>query len=222
MGGEAPQLPWMNPEGTNYQVGGQQMEFATWKGEELRGDEIDEELRARIDGAMRLAHETYPTDWNERLAAHEDAPKQIMVTARGFAATRDGTLSLSFEKAPWEGAPEEAQVATHELGHFMERAVDGLRTMEWAYHWKRTTTKRKSGRVREGKNTLTPIYGGGEEEIGSQDRFAHHYVGKVYGDNPRSSWELFTMSSESLFAGSTHLDGDEETAAWALGVLATL
>jgi GNAT superfamily N-acetyltransferase len=221
MGGEAPQLPWKDPDkhmSTLAGIGGQ---VATWKGAPLIGDDIDEDLRARIDNAMRAAHETYPADWNERLAASDAAPKQTMVVARGFAGT-DGTLALSFEKAPWEGAPEELQVATHELGHFMERAVDGLKTMEWAYHWKRTTTKRKGGRTREGKNALTPIYGGDEDEVGSQDRFANHYVGKVYRDGPEAAWELFTTASESLFAGSPYVDGDEETAAWALGVLATL
>jgi hypothetical protein len=107
----------------------------------------------------------------------------------------------------------------------MEDVVPGLKALEWAYHWQRTSTPTKSKtaklpRRRIGKNALTTMPGYDADEKSRGDHFRLMYTGKVYTDSPDSPWEVFTTSVEALFAGRDYNDPDLR--AFALGALATL
>lgn len=161
--------------------------------------------------AMRDAEAAYPTEWLDRARAR--GPIKLGKTTRGYyyEPTRDIRLSAKQEKV--DGLGVYGDVAVHELGHEMERAVPGLLRAEEAMLWARTSQGEVGSRARE---ALTRIYEG-PKEVGYRDEFPEHYTGKEYGGR---AYEVFTTQIESLVAGSPYADDDLQ--AWTLGVLAML
>lgn len=178
-----------------------------------------------LRAVMEQAHGNYPTAWNDRVASTFDRV-ELSKAARGsnsgglkIRLSGDGTLTGS------------ARVATHELGHSMERAVPGLRNMEWAFHYSRSE---KVVDAATGAQRLAPPRrfgaGYGRDEVYVPDEFAEVYTGKVYtrGPNPiDDQWEIFTTGVESVFDGSPYftrpsLGDDREFRQFILGVLSAI
>ena len=174
----------------------------------------------RLRERMLEAETKYPEEWNS-LNEMMHGEVELSQVARGFNS--GGTqIALSGN----------TNVATHELGHSMERCVPGLRGMEWAYHYDRAATR--SVLSDTGPRSLsapTSIYPGTSNagELGNRDKWPERYTGKVYG-NPDSvdrSWEVFTTGIESLMDGSPYFNQiggevDVSFRRWVLGVLSVL
>jgi len=184
---------------------------------------------AKLIDAMSGAHKNYPNAWNTYTA--EQFPEVILKkVSRGY--NKQGrTIALS--ESPRDGF---RSVATHELGHSMERAVPGLSNLEWAFHYSRsdkvvdaaTGSQRLAGRARIGG-------GMAKDEVHVPDAWANVYTGKTYTREALpidDSWEVFTTGVESVFDGSPYFDRvgtadyaggpDREFRRFILGVLSAL
>jgi hypothetical protein len=184
---------------------------------------VDE--RAELKNAMNWAATNYPADWIA-LSEAEVGKLTVDLRTRGSYAKVGGraTVYLSTNDPGPSDLPSRSRVAVHELGHRMEDVVPGLKALEWAYHWQRTSTPTKSKtakhpRIRKGTNALVDMPGYNHEQARA-DEFKLMYSGKVYNDKPDEFWELFTTSAESIFAGSDYNDPDLR--AFTLGAMATL
>lgn len=174
--------------------------------------------------AMRHAELFYPQAWLDRIPGE----LHLVGVDRGFAYGDVVALSDDGGRRIIASAPRADRVAIHELGHHMEQNVPGMRMLEWLQQWHRTTDAgvvksgpNKGHRRRTGDNGMAGMSGLPASERARADKYANPYTGKEYaGGTPASSWELFTTSAESLFAGSAYTDADLE--AWALGVLVAL
>ena len=174
----------------------------------------------RLRERMLEAESKYPAEWNS-LNEMMHGEVELEQVARGYNS--GGTkIALSGSE----------HVATHELGHSMERAVPGLRGMEWAYHYDRAATRPFLDD--NGPRSLSApesIYPGTSNagETGNHDKWPEKYTGKVYGNPDRvdRSWEVFTTGMESLVDGSPYFNQlgggvDVDFRRWVLGVLSVL
>lgn len=172
--------------------------------------------------AMKQAHGNYPDAWNDA-AADLFPTVELKTVKRGYnQGGKVIALSKSADDMDMFG------VATHELGHSMEKAVPGLRGMEWAYHYSRSNKTTKGG-----VESLAPrelIYSHIKSEFHVPDDWPENYTGKVYdrgGAGAENSWEVFTTGVESVFNGSPyfeHADGryDSDFRHFILGALGIL
>lgn len=174
--------------------------------------------RSELVKAMRFAERSYPTRWLELFRDHAEKAGQkwkIGKIKRGHYQDFYKLINLSDGRTQTTEGGKLGDVAVHEMGHGMERAVPGLMAAERAFLWARTSTGEIGQRTREKK---TMIYAG---EYGYRDQFPEHYSGKDYVRGGREdAFELFTTGMESLVAGSPYLDDDFRQ--WLLGVLALL
>ncbi|MFI9845124.1 hypothetical protein ACIHFD_49455 [Nonomuraea sp. NPDC051941] len=171
--------------------------------------------RSSLLQAMRFAEDAYPTQWLE--AFRDRGGRQgwsLEKVARGHYNDYYRRIALSEQSERTRDGGTLGNVAVHEMGHGMERAVPGLWEAQWALLWSRTSTGEIGSRQRE---QLTEIYKG-TKETGYKDDFPEHYTGKEYNDGKH--FEVFTTTVESLLGGSSYLDDDLRH--WLLGVMAIL
>lgn len=154
--------------------------------------------------AMKGAESFYPSDW---LAAYrrEFPSVELSFESRGFTNPGRPTITLSDR-----GGQGFDGVALHELGHKMEGVVPGMRPMEWAYRYTRSTAPPDA----DGVVRLMPteeIYAGNLDtrfgpEICIPDNWPEKYSGKQYGEaGPDAYWELFTTGVESVLQRGEYL-----------------
>lgn len=176
--------------------------------------------RSELVKAMRFAERSYPTGWLELFRAHGTKNGQkwkVGKIARGHYQDDTKIINLSDGRAQTTEGGKLGDVAVHEMGHGMEKAVPGLLAAQRVFLWSRTSTGPIGSRQREQK---TQIYAG-KDEYGFKDDFPEHYTGKEYGaEGQQVHFEVFTTGIESLVAGSPYLDDDFRQ--WMLGVLALL
>lgn len=174
--------------------------------------------RARLLEGIRYGETAYPRSWLQLADAHGTSSSWQGYTVgskeRGDYSDAARKINLSDSEPQLPGQPRSGRVATHELGHAMERSVPGLRQMELAELWRRTSVGPPGRRSREIKHLMSGYSG----EYARSDLFPLEYSGKDYGDD--DAFELFTTGVESLLAGSPYLD--EEFEQWMLGVMALL
>lgn len=181
-----------------------------------------------LEAAMRHAEGMYPQAWLDQVASRG---RELTVGKAKRGYQQGWTIKLSDDggRQIISTAPAMDRVATHELGHLMEQEVPGVKLLEWAYLWARTSepAKRAGGkRVRAGVNAkrklrdLIPHSTYAAREVARADTFPNAYTGKLYGEGPRDFYELLTTFMESATAGSRYTDDDG--LAWLLGVLAAL
>ena len=175
--------------------------------------------------AMRWAEQHYPRGWLEKYAARTPGGYRLGDVKRGHYndSVREIRLSASSEKVT--GAGKSGRVAVHEAGHAMEQAVPGVRALQNAYLWSRTSSGDDlNSRKREARQWLGGTYDKGETAY--FDEFPERYSGKDYppygytpeGDGLANAYELLTTGMESLMAGSSYLD--DSFRQWLLGTLA--
>jgi hypothetical protein len=188
-----------------------------------------DKTRGQLVDAVNEAFRNYPTAWNDTVA--ELFPDvELKKVKRGY--NQGGkVIALSEDTGTWARTGPMGRIATHELGHSMEK-VPGVRGLEWAYHYSRSDKVTNAN----GKTELAPvfdIYGaniGMGSELAHPDKWADNYIGKTYrqrgGVGADSSWEVFTMGAESLFDSSPwyerkgDLGDDADFRAFILGTLA--
>lgn len=114
--------------------------------------------------------------------------------------------------------PDGFATAIHELGHHLEYVDPRIRALEWAFYQRRT---RSVGYGEQEREYAFPRGAGyGRHEAYRKDGFVESYMGKTYGNGPRSSHELVSMGLESVWTGSYELD--PEMRRFILGLLATV
>ncbi len=185
--------------------------------------------------AMRIAEAGYPSDWLA-LAREQGAvvvePGAGNYAERGIRGWRP-RITLPWESVDqtipvdgtWEqeetraaqmvGGNAATRASVHEFGHHMEKIVPGLVAAERAFLWERTSTGPVGARER---NPLQQKPNG-DEIIHYRDGFDDDYTAREYNDQ---AFEVFTVGVETLLAGSTYADNDDDHRAFTFGALALL
>lgn len=188
---------------------GARYKAATGKKQELTG-------RSELVQAMRWAEQHFPASWLARYRDHAPGGYSLGPAQRGFYSDSKRETRLSKGQEKVTGSGDRGRVAIHEAGHAMEQAVPGLRALQDAYLWSRTSQGETGSRTREKRSSLGP------GESAYKDGFPEPYSGKDYPNGGKDglshSYELLTTGLESLFAGSPYLD--DSFRQWLLGTLA--
>lgn len=176
------------------------------------------EAEAALNESLSRIVGFYPREWTE--AVNRTFPDlKTGVVERGFAA-RTGVFATSPEgrgAGGWgvgqvgaSGALDSTSL--HELGHFMEYSVPGLKAAEWTF-WHRRTNSDVAGVQKLGHRYEA-------HEVAHADEFENAYIGKVYANSPDTNWEVFSMGVEAAFGFRPSADMDHVS--FTLGLLATL
>ena len=119
--------------------------------------------------------------------------------------------------------PVGASTALHEMGHFAEAAIPALRQLQFAYYRSRTFA---AGEYEERQlmMRLRPGHGYSMNETVREDKWSNPYMGKDYGNLPKSNYEVFTMGMERVMATDREwMTGiDDSHRRFILGLLALL
>jgi hypothetical protein len=192
---------------------------------EIRGESsraIRIKSTSQVAGLVRDASELLPGGWIELMQQNAGGIK-VRKVKRGYFSEGGRTIAIS--KNASAGAPSGFSTALHELGHWAEWNVPGLKALQSAWYRKRTL-----GEEPQKLRDLTSIRYGAEE-IAREDKFADPYTGKDYGTSiyslpAKSNYEILTMTLEALFATDLNwkrtLERDPGTARFVLGILALL
>lgn len=154
---------------------------------------------------IKYAFEQYPSDWVTK-ASSEIPRVQPRKVERGWHVVRtdmNGKYSEIRISGPTQNKPSPTTLSTrtaiHEVGHYMETTIPGLREMEWAYYHRRA-----NGEYVE--NDL----GFGNSESNIVDAWRRSYSGKSYSgllaDPVSRNYEIFTTGIESVLGSSNYFD----------------
>lgn len=91
---------------------------------------------------------------------------------------------------------EQEQVFNHEVMHYMEQIVPGVRFLEFAFYWRRVGVGSPAYKL----DKLMPHSNIKPHEKTRPDEFATPYIGKDYGGSPSSSWEIMSVGVEHLLS----------------------
>lgn len=164
---------------------------------------------------VRWAEKFFPRDW--LAMARRAGPLALQRSGRGMYYRSERRVELNASSR--EGVETTyGGAAVHELTHHMEVTVPGLRQVEQAFMWDRTSTGPVGSRQRTGRNAPAAVPGQEQDEAFRRDDFPDPYSGRDY-ENERS-FEAMSTAMEGLFNGAHYLDDDMRR--WALGVLALL
>jgi hypothetical protein len=192
--------------------------------------------RENAETAVRWASKLLPADWIE--ASDNDpirgGPVRVLARSRGVHHQATRLLGISFDSHPTPGMPNGGSTALHELGHRMEWAIPEIRVWQWIFHSRRTVKSQDPlDRLRRRLAEIQPGHGYRDDEWTYDDHFADPYIGKDYGTDPNSAYEILTMGLEGLLTGDNHVlsalpsnralgRGDDEHRDFILGLLATV
>ncbi len=193
---------------------------------EIRG-EPSRKIKIRSTSQMapivRDASELLPGSWVDLMESGARGMK-IRKVDRGFFREFPPTIAVSRTSSIVERPG--FSTALHELGHWAEWKVPGLKALQSAWYRKRT--------IGEELKKLREVTGNTSykaDEVTREDKFADPYIGRDYStgrrDHPlESNYEILTMTLEALFATDPTwretLDADPGTARFVLGMLALL
>ena len=155
---------------------------------------------------IKYAFDQYPTDWVNK-ASSEIPRVQPRKVDRGWHVVRKDSqgkfseirVSGNTRKAP-SPTVDATRTAIHEVGHYMETTVPGLREMEWAYYHRRAN----------GEYLQADLgYDASKEFI--VDAWRESYSGKAYSgllaDPVSRNYEIFTTGIESVLGTSNYFAG---------------
>ena len=180
---------------------------------------------ARTVADLRVAEQVFPTAWLQaadgRGGLVVNEARRAYFQAAGGGGGRD--LIAAHARRPHEhylGAFENIaqEIAMHELGHRMERAIAGLTYLEFALVRRRATDEH--GQLER----LVEILRG---EYVLRDRWLRDYAGKIYGhgstDPATVAHEVFQVGLQDVFGREPNLEyGGDELHAFVLGVILLL
>jgi len=193
---------------------------------ELRGQpsrKIKIRSTSQVAPLVRDASELLPASWIDRMEEAASGMK-IRKVDRGFFSEGRKTIAISRTSSVAERPG--FSTALHELGHWAEWKIPGLKALQSAWYRKRT--------IGEEARSLREVTGNrtyGAREITREDKFADPYIGRDYYTQYRdppllSNYEILTMTLEALFATDPNwqrtLSSDPATARFVLGMLALL
>ena len=179
---------------------------------------------------IRKASTLFPGEWVEKMNA-DRGTLYVTTSARGyymaknpFSTNPGDQINLSGGYAWNRGgifADSTEKTAAHEIGHRMEKILPAIPRLEWAYLYRRATSKGK-------RENLKWIGAGGKDEKALHDGFRNAYTGKVYGDVDYrpwefDGWEVFTTGLEALYGDDErYQDADGDLQSFILGLLRTV
>jgi SPP1 gp7 family putative phage head morphogenesis protein len=191
---------------------------------EIRGEQptkIKIKSTSQMASLVRDASGLLPRSWIDRM---QEVARGMRVrkTQRGYFSEGERTIAVSKRRSV--GEKDGFTVALHELGHWAEWRVPGLKELQAAWYRKRTIGE-EPRKLRE----LTGNRSYGADEVAREDKFADPYTGRFYWDYQlpsKSNYEILTMTLEALFATDVDwaetLRKDPGTARFVLGMLALL
>jgi hypothetical protein len=159
---------------------------------------------------IKYAFEQYPTDWVNK-ASSEIPRVQPRKVDRGWHIVRNDAqgkyseirVSGNTRKAP-SPIVDSTRTAIHEVGHYMESTVPGLREMEWAYYHRRAN----------GEYIQADLGFDADYEF-VVDSWRESYSGKAYSgllaDPVNRNYEIFTTGIESVLGTSNYFAGAKRT-----------
>lgn len=150
--------------------------------------------------AFDYAEEQFPTGWIQH-SSHTSPPIQLNYDPSIRGKYSDNGEMISGPSPLNENVPGSV-TTVHELGHRMEHTVPGLRQAEWAYMYSRISHRNPDGTwTVEQPEKLTALVQSSfyrDDEEAFRDQFTHPYMGKDYGANPDSYYELVSMGGPAL------------------------
>ncbi|MCI3027699.1 minor capsid protein [Desemzia sp. C1] len=173
------------------------------------GIDIKTHLSGSKSGTAKLvanAYNHYPSEWVEKSVSYNKL--KVKKVKRGFY--RHYEKNSEYAELTLSGEGQQGFiVAIHELGHRMERVVDGLIGIEKIFYDRRT------------KGELLKWMGAGyrKDEKSRKDDFLDIYMGKDYGGR---AYELVSMGLEKLYTDPETLMKDKDMFRWICGILALM
>ena len=171
---------------------------------------------SQVAPLVRDASKLLPRKWTDRMTV---AGMKIRKAKRGHFNESMRELYVSLRQSV--GERDGFTTALHELTHWAEWRVPGMRSLEAAWYRRRTRG--------EQPRKLSEVTGNRSYEaweITREDDFADAYIGKDYGNEIDSYYEIMSMTIEALFATTSDwqriLRDDPSTARFVLGILALL
>ena len=150
---------------------------------------------------VEYAFKQYPDDWVEATRANAGRVKTRLVNRGGYYQDRGYSVinisGLGARRKP-DVLNRSTNTAIHEVGHYMEENLPGLKELEWAYFHRRANGEY----VEKAYN--------GPKELVIEDKWREIYSGKAYATgNPVNAsysdfYEIFTTGAESVLGSSNH------------------
>ena len=168
----------------------------------------------------------YPTTWVDSMKAVNPEVK-LLQTGRGY---NQGGRTIAISGKGDRGL----STMVHEIGHSAERAVPGVKRLEWAELFNRSV--KPNGKL----PGLKSIYGGTKEKAFADHRFSYAYTGKLYASvkdqidqisqetlsSYYSNFEVFTTGMQAAFPRTgddvSYGDADGSFQRYILGILVTM
>lgn len=148
--------------------------------------------------------EYFPKEWWDDFADNYEVITKFV--DRGYFYDLPGGVK-TVEVMLSGGNPQ--ATALHELFHFAEHTRAKIRSLEHDFYHARTKGE-----------TLRVIPGHSDKEKYKPDKFHTPYMGKSYGMNPDSFYEVGTMTHEVIFSDIKRHTVDDEMQDFILGILA--
>jgi SPP1 gp7 family putative phage head morphogenesis protein len=171
---------------------------------------------SQVAPLVRDASKLLPKKWTDLMG---NAGIKLRKAKRGRFDEISRELWVSLRRSA--GERDGFSTALHELTHWAEWRVPGMRSLEAAWYRMRT--------FGEEPRRMSEVTGNNNYEsweVTREDDFANPYIGKDYGNSPSSFYEIMTMTVEALFATDPDwrrtLESDPKTANFVLGILALL
>ena len=176
---------------------------------------------------IRKASTLFPQEWVEKMNADRgtlyvtSSPRGYYLAKNPFSTHAGDQINLSGGYSWSRGgifADSTEKTAAHEIGHRMEKILPAIPRLEWAYLYRRATSKGK-------RENLKWVGSGGKDEKALHDGFREAYTGKVYGDPDArpweyDGWEVFTTGLEALYGDDDRFqDTDGDLQSFVLGLL---
>lgn len=179
---------------------------------------------------IRKAATAFPKEWVEKMEAERGGlyvtfSNRAYYRAKNPFSTNPGDhinlcdFGRNYQQGYFGNYME--QIAAHEIGHRMEKTLPAIARLEWAYLYRRATSKNK-------RENLKWVGSGEKHEKAFHDGFRNAYTGKAYGDPDTrpwefDAWEVFTTGLEALYGDDTaYQDADGDLQSFILGILLTV
>lgn len=170
---------------------------------EMGSDGIDivshlNKSRSSVRQYIEQAYSYYPKDWVKASVKRGNlSPKKVQ---RGYYSDWDAEIAISGDGI------SAFETSLHELGHRMEKAVDGILKAEKVFYDRRTT----------GESLEWLGSGYKRNETTRKDNFLHPYMGKDYGED---AYELVSMGFQMGYMDPKALMKDSDMANFIYGLL---
>lgn len=141
-------------------------------------------------------HKEWDSDKQEWSSSTVHAWRKPVITKLSGTTTRADEVTINLDKVATSDVLGH-RVALHEMSHRFEDTIPVISRAEKAFLDRRIGAGTAS---EESPTLISKFKTGSPAEIGYRDRFADHYMGRVYPGG--KYYELLSVGMESVFAGS--------------------